>query len=70
MSMIRSAWASAVKHDSWRGKLEVARFITEHTSGKAIAKTLSISSKAGDMVARLEALQLGGSDDTGDTIEP
>jgi len=66
IEMVQAAYDSAETRDSWRGMLEVARFLTEYIIGKPVARSISISSKAGDMLARLEAIQLGGDGDSGD----
>lgn len=62
VNMVQEAWDSAATRDSWRGMLEVARFLTEYIVGKPVARSITVSSKAGDMLARLEAIQLGGND--------
>jgi len=67
MAMLDTAWVAAVKGGGWRGPVEVARLIIEYTIGKPIARSISVSSKAGDMLQQLASLHLGAGD--GDAID-
>lgn len=56
--MIRDAYTTAKARGSWRGQLEVARFIAEYTIGKPVQRSVTVSSRAGELLQQLASVQL------------
>lgn len=67
--MVRSAWESAVARNSPRAKLEIAEFIADRIAGKPKQYVSMTKGSPAEWLDALAGMQLGTSDNDGETIE-
>jgi hypothetical protein len=66
--LLNAALDVAHSKGSWRGYLEIARFVAEYQIGKPVQRIHSVSSKMDSILTRLESIQIvdGSALDAGD----